>query len=211
MPNDNTPNHEQPTDLQTPGGDSHQWLTLAHHGFGKSDPGGKLIRHWVMEKKLRRIALIGKTAMDVRQQLIEGEGGILESHENHERPILCSSNSLLRWPNGAQADVRFAKRGWNCISLEFDGAWFHDLEDFRNFHGYTNFQDMWEKVIIGMRRTMQAQILITVSPPLRKFIDYILTKPKMILAPDVENKTLPYIPPGFYEHLADQYKKLTLQ
>ena len=48
------------------------WLILAGRGFGKSRAGAEQVRAWAATPK-QRIALVGETAADVRDVMVEGE------------------------------------------------------------------------------------------------------------------------------------------
>jgi phage terminase large subunit-like protein len=83
-----------------PGGDWLVWLLLAGRGFGKT----RAIVEWAHEQALAfpgsRGALVGSTAGDVRDILVEGESGLVTMH-----PDIAYESSKKRctWPNGSQA------------------------------------------------------------------------------------------------------------
>ena len=60
-----------------PPGDWRTWLVLAGRGFGKSRTGAEWVRAMVAKGAARRIALVGRTAADVRDVMVEGESGLL--------------------------------------------------------------------------------------------------------------------------------------
>ena len=51
----------------------------------------------------RRIALVGPTAADARNVMVEGASGILAISPDPERPLYEPSKRRLTWPNGAIA------------------------------------------------------------------------------------------------------------
>ena len=57
-----------------PSGDWFVWFVLAGRGFGKTRTGAEWVRMRV-QQGFRRIALIGKTAADVRDVMVKGESG----------------------------------------------------------------------------------------------------------------------------------------
>ena len=61
----------------TPPGGWRVWLILAGRGFGKTRTGAEFIREQVMSGRASRIALVGATAADVRDTMIEGASGLL--------------------------------------------------------------------------------------------------------------------------------------
>jgi phage terminase large subunit-like protein len=53
------------------------WLILAGRGFGKTRAGAEWVQDIAEDGPPKRIALVGATAADVRDTMIEGESGIL--------------------------------------------------------------------------------------------------------------------------------------
>ncbi|MCL5460268.1 hypothetical protein M3M33_16645, partial [Loigolactobacillus coryniformis] len=75
------------------------WMILAGRGFGKTRTGVETVRQWVKEEMF--VNLIGATADDARDIMIEGESGILAKCPKDERPLYQASKRRLVWPNGA--------------------------------------------------------------------------------------------------------------
>lgn len=86
-----------------PAGNWRQWLILAGRGFGKTRTGSETVRHWI--KKYKYVNIIGATADDARDVMIEGESGIMACCPPHERPTYKAHKRLLEWPNGAKTLV----------------------------------------------------------------------------------------------------------
>src|SRR5580704_3098358 len=84
-----------------PAGHWATWLILAGRGFGKTRVGAEMVRRWV--KDFAFVNLIGATADDARDIMIEGESGILSICPRSERPLYVSSKRRLEWPNGARS------------------------------------------------------------------------------------------------------------
>jgi len=75
------------------------WLILAGRGFGKTRTGAETVRQWVKHNPM--VNLVGATADDARDIMIEGESGILAICPEAERPLYVASKRRLEWPNGA--------------------------------------------------------------------------------------------------------------
>jgi phage terminase large subunit-like protein len=86
-----------------PPGDWSVWLILAGRGAGKTRTGAEWVRSLAEAAAVPRIALVGPTAADVRDVVVEGESGILAVCPNSNRPIYEPSKRRLTWPNGVQA------------------------------------------------------------------------------------------------------------
>ena len=70
----------------TPLGDWRVWLILAGRGWGKTRSGAEFIREQVDAGNAQHIALVGPTAADVRDTMIEGESGLLGIYPEAQRP-----------------------------------------------------------------------------------------------------------------------------
>ena len=86
-----------------PGGDWRVWLILAGRGFGKTVSAAQWVRHRVETGQARRVAILGATAADVRDVMVEGPSGLLAVCPPWNRPRYEPSKRRLTWPNGAIA------------------------------------------------------------------------------------------------------------
>lgn len=86
-----------------PAGDWRVWLILTGRGWGKTRSLVELAGMEARRGAAKRIALVGATAADVRDVLIEGPAGLLEVSPAWCRPVYEPSKRRLTWPNGAIA------------------------------------------------------------------------------------------------------------
>ena len=86
----------RPAQLPPPG-DWRVWLVMAGRGFGKTRTGAEWVRD--SAKRFRFVNIIGATADDARDIMIEGESGILAVCPPHERPVYVPSKRRLEWPS----------------------------------------------------------------------------------------------------------------
>lgn len=148
-----------------PPGDWSIWLAMAGRGFGKTRLGAEWVRSMVCHPtdpkqpgKARRIALIGETAADVRDVMVEGTGGILAVHPPEFRPVYLKSQRKLEWPNGAVALTFSAEEPDQLRGPEHDLAWCDELAKWR----YA--QDTWDMLQFGLRLGINPQVLVTTTP-----------------------------------------------
>ena len=106
-----------------PAGSWRVWLLMAGRGFGKTRCGAEWVRAEVKAGR-RRIALVGPTAADARNVMVEGESGILAISPDPERPLYEPSKRRLTWPNGAVATTADEHIFWDDIlgSLALEAA-----------------------------------------------------------------------------------------
>lgn len=85
-----------------PPGDWSTWLILAGRGAGKTRTGAEWTRALAEAASVPRIALVGPTAADARDTMVEGKSGLLAICPNSNRPTYEPSKRRLTWPNGVQ-------------------------------------------------------------------------------------------------------------
>ena len=105
-----------------PAGSWRVWLLVAGRGFGKTRSGAEWVRAEVKAGR-RRIALVGPTAADARQVMVEGASGILAISPGPERPLYEPSKRRLTWPNGAIATTYSADEPERLRGPQHDAAW----------------------------------------------------------------------------------------
>jgi len=69
-----------------PAGEWRTWLVLAGRGFGKTRTGAEWVRAEAEAGRRGRIAVVGPTAADARDVMVEGESGLLAIAPRHARP-----------------------------------------------------------------------------------------------------------------------------
>jgi phage terminase large subunit-like protein len=148
------------------------WLIRAGRGFGKTRVGAETVRIWASNSP--RIHLIGETAADVRDTMIEGDSGILAISPPWFRPEYQPSKRQLTWPNGAIAKTFSAEdpdqlRGPQCYKLWADEicAWKYE-------------QNTWDMAMFGLRLGDNPQAVITTTPRPTKTIKSIRDDPACI-------------------------------
>lgn len=79
------------------------WVLIAGRGFGKTRTGAE----WSIQqaRMYPRGALVGATAADTRDILVEGESGIMACAPTAFRPLYEPSKRRLTFPNGSVATL----------------------------------------------------------------------------------------------------------
>jgi phage terminase large subunit-like protein len=137
------------------------WLILAGRGFGKTRTGAETVRRWV--KKYPLVNLIGATASDARDIMIEGESGILAITPKSERPAYVGSKSRLEWPNGARSLIFTADEPERLRGKQHMKLWCDELASWR-------YSDAWDQANFGLRLGDNPQAVITTTPKPIKLI-----------------------------------------
>lgn len=144
-------------DQLPPPGDWRTWLILAGRGWGKTRTGAEWVRHMAITGQARRIALVARTAADVRDVIVEGESGLLAIHRRDERPTWIATKRQLRWPNGALATTYSADEPDQLRGPQSDAAWCDELAAWR-------YPEAWDQLQFGLRLGQSPRVVVTTTP-----------------------------------------------
>ena len=146
---------------QLPERDFFVWIILAGRGFGKTRTGGETVRRWVKDNAY--VNLIGATADDARDIMIEGESGILAICPPDERPEYIASKRRLEWPNGAISLIFTADEPERLRGKQHYKVWADELGSWR-------YPEAWEQAMLGLRLGDKPQAVVTTTPKPTKLI-----------------------------------------
>lgn len=152
-----------------PPGDWYVWLILAGRGFGKTRTGAEWVRSQVEQEKMGRVALVGRTAADVRDVMVEGESGLLAVSNPRFRPIYKPSVRKIIWPNGAIATTYSGDEPDQLRGPQHDGAWADEAAAWK-------YEDAWDQLQFGLRLGDRPRVTVTTTPratPLIKGLLYL--------------------------------------
>jgi phage terminase large subunit-like protein len=140
------------------------WLFLGGRGAGKTRAGAEWVRGLatgepeVTSEPVGRIALVGESAADVREVMIEGVSGILAAHKRGDRPSYEASRRRIVWPNGAVAQAFSAEDPEALRGPQFDAAWCDELAKWRLA------EETWDMLQFGLRLGAWPRQMITTTP-----------------------------------------------
>lgn len=143
-------------DQLEPAGSWATWLVLAGRGWGKTRVGAEFVRS--AKERHGRIALVGETAADVRDVMVEGESGILATSPAWDRPTYNVSKRELKWPNGAIAKTYSGDEPDQLRGPQHEIAW---VDELAKFH-YAD--DAWSNLQFGLRLGERPRALVTTTP-----------------------------------------------
>jgi predicted phage terminase large subunit-like protein len=151
-----------------PSGDWVCWLILTGRGWGKTRCGAEWIRSQVMAG-CSRLALVGATAADVRDIMVEGESGILAISPKHDRPEYQPGLRRITWPNGAIATCYSADEPDRLRGPQHDAAWCDEIASWR-------YPDAWDMLMLGLRIGKNPKVVATTTPRPVKLIRGLLAR-----------------------------------
>lgn len=144
------------------------WLILAGRGFGKTRTGAETVRKW--SKAYRFVNLIGATADDARDIMIEGESGILACCPKSEKPEYKKSERKLLWPSGCISLIFTADEPERLRGKQSNKLWADEL-------GAWRYQESWTQALFGLRLGDNPQAIVTTTPKPRPEIKALIANP----------------------------------
>jgi predicted phage terminase large subunit-like protein len=187
----------RPSQLPPPG-DWNGWAVVAGRGFGKSWVGANYTNE--IAESVGRIALIGATAADVRDTMVEGESGILRTAPSWFRPIYEPSKRRLEWPNGATATLFSSEEPDRLRGPQFAFGWLDE------FAAWQNIQSTWDMFSFGLRLGQQPRWLVTTTPRAVKLVKEILARDDVVVTSGSTFENAANLAPPFLEAIRRRYE-----
>lgn len=150
--------HVRRPEQAAPPGDWSTWLVMAGRGFGKTRTGAEWVREQVMQHGAIRIALIGPTAADARDVMVEGESGLLACCERYGiHAKYKSSKRRVEFPNGALAFLYSAEEPDRLRGPQHHRGWGDEIAAW-------DYPETWDQLQFGLRLGAHPQSLATTTP-----------------------------------------------
>jgi len=164
-----------------PPGEWFTWLIMSGRGWGKTRTGAEWVNERVRSGIAKSIALVGDTAADVRDVMVEGPSGILQSSHPYERPEYEPSKRRLTWPNGATASCFAAESPESLRGPEVDTAWCDEPAKWTNLRKKDNEGGTaWDNLMYGLRAGSDPRCVATTTPRPIKWLKELIRKQSTI-------------------------------
>ncbi|MGE0723962.1 MAG: DNA-packaging protein [Alphaproteobacteria bacterium] len=187
----------RPTQLP-PAGPWRVWFIRAGRGAGKTRAAAEFVRAEIAAGRAERIALVGETAADARDVMVEGPSGILAISPPGERPRYQPSLRRLTWPNGAVATTFAAVDPEQLRGPEHDLAWADEVAKWPD-------EAAWHNLMLGLRRG-QARCVATSTPRPRAWLKRLLSAPGTQVSRGSTFDNAPNLAPAAIADLARRYE-----
>lgn len=181
-----------------PAGDWVYWVILAGRGFGKTRAGAELVRLWARTN--RHVNLIGATADDARDIMIEGESGILAVCPKTERPVYKKSDRALEWPNGGKSLIFTAEEPERLRGKQHEKLWMDELCSWRYV------QESFDQAMLGLRLGQNPQAVITTTPRPIKQLKTLLADRSTVVTSGSTYDNKANLAQVFYEKITTRYE-----
>lgn len=187
----------RPSQMPPPGSWKY-WLIKAGRGFGKTRAGGEWVREQV--KHVPLVNLIGATADDARDIMIEGESGLLSICPKWERPLYRKSDRQLIWPNGAKSLIFTADEPERLRGKQHQRIWADELGSWR----YA--KEAWEQVTLGLRLPPNPQACITTTPRVTPTVKELLADPECVVTQGTSYDNEENLDPSWFRQIIRRYE-----
>lgn len=170
-------------DQRIPPGDWTTWLIQAGRGWGKTRTGSETVNCWatysmellgVPAHKLR-IALVARTAADVRDTMVEGVSGLMSTARDWNKPFYEPSKRRIVWPNGAWATTFMAEQPEQLRGPEHHVAWADEAGT------WERGEATWDNLILGLRGGIHPRVVVTTTPRRTKLIRRLSNMKNMVM------------------------------
>ncbi|MEO1289639.1 MAG: terminase family protein [Chloroflexota bacterium] len=176
------------------------WLIMAGRGFGKTRTGAETVRYLVMDGGYRWINIVGRTAADVRDVMIEGESGLLSVFPDWEKPHYEPSKRRVTFANGAIANTYSADEPDQMRGPQSDLVWGDEVAAWR-------YMDAWDQIEFGNRLGMRPIMILTTTPRpnklMRTLIDDSIPVEDYLETGDMKGKAVIVTRGSTYENVAN--------
>ena len=186
-------------DQLAPEGDWKTWLILAGRGWGKTRCGAEWVRMKAETVPGCRIALVGLTAADARDVIVEGESGIVAVHSENFKPLYEPSKRRITWPNGSMATCYNASEPDQLRGPQHHFAWVDELAKF------PAAQELWDQLSFGLRLGDHPQTVVTTTPRPLPIIKRLMADQRTVITRGRTIDNVTNLAPGAVEELMDRY------
>jgi phage terminase large subunit-like protein len=184
-------------DQVPPPGDWRTWLILAGRGWGKTRVGAEWVRERI--KRFSLVNIIGATADDARDVMVQGESGILAICPDYERPVYRKSERTLLWPNGAQTLIFTADEPERLRGKQHQGLWLDELAAWRRPEAY-------DQAMLGLRLGSDPRAVITTTPRPTQLIRRLVDDPTTHVTRGSTYDNITNLAPQFVDQIIKRFE-----
>jgi phage terminase large subunit-like protein len=186
-----------------PPGDWRTWLILAGRGWGKTRTGAEYIRSLAESERGLRFALVGRTAADVRDTMVEGESGILATARPDFKPQYEPSKRRITWPDGTMATCFAADEPNQLRGPQHHHGWADETAAWR-------YPETWDNLQLGLRLGNHPTCVVTTTPRPTSLIRSIAKNPSSIVKGGSTYDNAENLAQGFLDELRARYEHTRL-
>ena len=175
------------------------WLIRSGRGWGKTRTGAEWVRDQVENEGTQRTALVGATAADVRDVMIEGESGLLACCPPRNKPKYEPSKRRVTWPNGAIATTYSADEPDRLRGPQHEKCWADELAAWRH-------PEAFDQLKFGLRLGENPRGIITTTPRPTRVIKKLIADKSTHVTRGSTYDNAANLAPSFLREIIAEYK-----
>ena len=148
----------------------------------------------------QRIALVGETAADCRDVLIEGESGLLACSPPWNMPLYQPTKRRVTWPNGTIATTYSGDAPEQLRGPQHHFAWCDEVAKWR----YA--QEAWDNLELGLRLGTDPQVVATTTPRPIPLLRQLLSDPGTVVTRGSTYENTVNLAATFKERILSRYE-----
>lgn len=192
-----------------PPGDWRTWYIQTGRGWGKTRTAAEWVKRMAEAHPGCRIALVGRTAADVRDVMIEGESGLLACYPEAQRPSYEPSKRRVTFKNGSVATAYGAKEPGLLRGPQHHFGWADELAAW--FREAPNTaKEAWDNLKLGMRLGKHPRIVVTTTPKPLPLLKEIRDAGKTVVTRGSTLDNRSNLAPSFFEEIIETYRNTHL-
>ena len=150
------------------------FVLLAGRGFGKTRAGCEAVRDAINNHNARNVAIVGRTASEVRDIMVDGDSGMLAIWPPHQRPKHEPSKRRITFHTGATATTFSADEPDMLRGENSDLALADELASWK-------YPEAWTQLLLGLRIGNQPRVIVTTTPRPTPLIRDLVARPGAII------------------------------
>lgn len=195
-----------------PPGDWLTWLILAGRGWGKSKTGGETLAQWMRDLPGSRGALVGQTAADARDVMLEGDSGLLRALAPSELrggtydSAYNRSLGELHLACGGKFKAYSAEKPRQLRGPQHHFAWCDEPASWQDAHRGAGEDTTYSNLQFGLRLGPHPRQVVTGTPRPVRLIREILADPATVVTRGSTYDNLANLAPTFRDQILRRYE-----
>lgn len=174
------------------------WLILAGRGWGKTRTGAEWC-HENVQGQYGRLHLVGATASDARDIMIEGPSGILSTQRPWNKCKYLPTKRKIEWENGAVALVFSADEPERLRGEQCEAAWSDELAAWR-------YPEAWSQLQLGLRLGPLPRNVVTTTPRPTREVKELAKAPTTHVTHGITYENIFNLAPAFIQEVIRVYE-----
>ncbi|GEM_PF-1312436 len=146
-----------------------------------------------------RIAMVARTAADVRDVMIEGDSGIMNISPADFTPRYRPSIRRLEWPNGSQATLFSAEEPDALRGPQHHFGWLDEIAAWSH-------PEAFEMFLFGLRLGTHPRVVITTTPRPTKIIKDLIADPTCVTVRGSTYENRANLAPAYFSQIIRKYE-----